>query len=81
MEINYGFISSSTSDILSPSFFLLFSVIEIINVQWFCRFFSALVNYSCSFFYCTAFQKSYYLLLIIITNHSHLMYTESSLYF
>lgn len=39
MEINYGFIGSSISDILSPSFFLLFSIIEISNVQRFFQFF------------------------------------------
>lgn len=33
MEIIYGFISGSISDILSTSCFLLFSIIEIIDVR------------------------------------------------
>lgn len=37
MENICGFISSNTSGILSPGFFIFFSIIEIINAQWFYR--------------------------------------------
>ena len=50
MEITYSFINSSIFNILSPTFFLLFSVIDIINIQGFFRLFLPyLITFALSF--------------------------------